>query len=312
MTQPTKVVAGYDSSAESKLAVEWAAAVANRRGRPLRIVSATGVDPTNVAAYRAGVAVGSRQSAHDEAQEGAARARAAVPGIDVEAKGVEQGSVAALVEESKGAELLVVGNRGRGRLRGALLGSSAFSVAIHAECPVAVVRGSLRPLPSPKYPIVVATDGSPYSRAAVLEAGRLASETDATLKIVTAYDAPSGAMWLVADYPDGLADGPDADEWDAAGEIDPDLDGTGIQQRRAAAAGYVKRAAQAVAAAHPDVRIEVIVAPGRAERVILDVAENASLIAVGARGRGDFASLLLGSVSRDVIQHADCTVYVVR
>ena len=51
---------------------------------------------------------------------------------------------------------------------------------------------------------------------------------------------------------------------------------------------------------------------GSPVRVLLDAAEGADLLAVGSRGRGGFAGLLLGSVSRECIQHALCPVVVVR
>jgi nucleotide-binding universal stress UspA family protein len=45
-----------------------------------------------------------------------------------------------LVERSGGADLLVVGSRGRGRIRGLLLGSVALHCAMHAHCPVLIVH----------------------------------------------------------------------------------------------------------------------------------------------------------------------------
>jgi len=52
---------------------------------------------------------------------------------------VEGTAAAALVEESRGADLLVVGSRGLGGFRGLLLGSVGQQVAHHAACPVVIV-----------------------------------------------------------------------------------------------------------------------------------------------------------------------------
>ena len=46
-------------------------------------------------------------------------------------------------------------------------------------------------------------------------------------------------------------------------------------------------------------------------RLLADGSEHAGLVVVGSRGRGEFAGLLLGSVSQEVLQRARCPVVVV-
>jgi nucleotide-binding universal stress UspA family protein len=55
------------------------------------------------------------------------------------------GPARALIETAKGADLLVVGSRGRGSVRGLLLGSVSQQCVHHAPCPVVVTRTSHNP-----------------------------------------------------------------------------------------------------------------------------------------------------------------------
>jgi nucleotide-binding universal stress UspA family protein len=59
------------------------------------------------------------------------------------------------------------------------------------------------------------------------------------------------------------------------------------------------------------VPIEQRVVFGHAAEQLLTAAEGADLLVVGSRGRGGFAGLLLGSVSRQCAEHARCPVVIV-
>jgi nucleotide-binding universal stress UspA family protein len=65
-----------------------------------------------------------------------------VGGLEVVPLAVPGGAVASLLDASKTAQLLVVGSRGRGGFDGLMLGSVGLQCAMHADCPVVVVRGS--------------------------------------------------------------------------------------------------------------------------------------------------------------------------
>ena len=68
------------------------------------------------------------------------RERALVPHIEMHTKVVHNHPAQALLDEADGAELIVVGSRGRGGFTGMLLGSVSQAVLHHAPCPVAVVH----------------------------------------------------------------------------------------------------------------------------------------------------------------------------
>lgn len=60
--------------------------------------------------------------------------------VEIERRVIEGAPGAVLVDESRGADLLVVGSRGHGGFAGLLLGSVSQQCAHHAECPVVIIR----------------------------------------------------------------------------------------------------------------------------------------------------------------------------
>ena len=67
----------------------------------------------------------------------------------------------------------------------------------------------------------------------------------------------------------------------------------------------------AVKRLQPTLEGEALVLQGQPADVLLEQGADAALIVVGRRGLGGFKSLLLGSVSQQVVQHATCPVVIV-
>jgi nucleotide-binding universal stress UspA family protein len=138
------VVVGVDGSEHADRALAWAVEEARLRGARLRVVTAWQVPaavygPSGfVPPVSGSIDDEFRQVAQESADEAARRAREA--GIEVETDVREGDAANALVDAAAGADLLVVGSRGRGALAGAVLGSVSAHCAHHAACPVAIVR----------------------------------------------------------------------------------------------------------------------------------------------------------------------------
>lgn len=138
------VVVGVDGSEISALAIGFAFEVAARRGVGVTAVHAwSGPIPAGVVGEFAPVVVDVDTIEQDQEQlltEAVAGARSRFPEVGIEMKLARAHPGHALVAESAGAALVVVGSRGRGGFRGMLLGSVSHAVLHHADCPVAVIR----------------------------------------------------------------------------------------------------------------------------------------------------------------------------
>ena len=135
------VVVGVDGSRNARVALEWAADEARRRGVPLRVVHAWAMPFTPAALGFPAPEAQLRAAAEDGARRTLDREVAALgaPGVEVQPRLVEAAPVPALLAAAGEGDLLVVGSRGRGILTDALLGSVGRQVAHESRCPVTVV-----------------------------------------------------------------------------------------------------------------------------------------------------------------------------
>jgi nucleotide-binding universal stress UspA family protein len=143
--------------------------------------------------------------------------------------------------------------------------------------------------------IVIGVDGSEGGTAALEFAAREAAFREARLRIVSAWQVPVTAAQGGA----------------VQGAIGPPPDAATIDAFRVHAQHLADDALAAVRKEHPSLEGEALAVQGQPADVLLDRGADAELIVVGRRGLGGFRSLLLGSVSQQVVQHATCPVVVV-
>lgn len=132
-----RIVVGVDGSENSYQALAFAVHEAKMRGSTLHVIHSwtfpppvPGTDGLPHADLKA-----SAEAVLDEAISWLG----ADPGIEIQREVANELPAAALINASEGAELLVVGSRGRGGFRGLLLGSVSQQCAHHARCPIVIV-----------------------------------------------------------------------------------------------------------------------------------------------------------------------------
>lgn len=136
-----RIVVGIDGSDVSREALLWARSEADATGAEL--VAVTAWSPPNASYPTYGGYVPMRVPLDLPGQrrvEAEAFVKEVVGDAGVRVEVLRGHPANVLVEAARDADLLVVGSRGHGELVGTLLGSVSRKVAVHATCPVVVVR----------------------------------------------------------------------------------------------------------------------------------------------------------------------------
>jgi nucleotide-binding universal stress UspA family protein len=280
------IVVGADETAAGVAAARWALEAGALRGARVTVVRAWS-EPT-VVGYGAALPTVAELEPFRRAAEGLAddvvRAAGGPAGeLPATAVAVQGRASEVLTEASEKAELVVVGTRSAGALSRAILGSVSASLLHHAHCPVVVVpEPHDEPTTSPR--VVAGVDHSPSSVHALAWAAEEAERRSWPLVPVLVREPP------------GLGVGRAFETVDLA-------------LLEASERAALLEAAQQH---HPGVSVEPEILIGHAARALLDFTHPGDLLVLGARGRGGFRSLLLGSTSTAVAQHAHCPVVVIR
>ncbi|MFI2635992.1 universal stress protein [Streptomyces collinus] len=280
---------GVDGSDGSILAIDWAADEAVRHGLPLRLVYASLWERYEGALPSLGRERPSERVMADHIVASAEeRVRRLNPDLKVTGEAVAAEAVSALLSEGDNASALVTGSRGRGELKGALLGSVSLAVAARAYCPVIVVRGDKAGLAGTHGRILLGAGDPDTSAEAVRFAFREAEARGCELDVVRTWRLPMNEN----------ADPPAPAE-------------TPVYEHEAQASDLVDALMADVMADHPDVRVRRATVEGPARKVLVNRSAAADLVVVGARRRSGHFGLQLGRVSHTLLHHADCPVAVV-
>lgn len=267
-----QILVGYDGSAGATEALTWAAREARARGSRLLVCL---VRAPEQAASGAPADSAEGSSAAEQHLAAGVRLAASIAGQDAVQPLLADGQAAAtLCARSGGAGMVVVGSRGHGGMPGLPVGSVGLQVGSHGRGRVVVVRGSWKPVPGhAPLPVVAGVDGSPASDAALAFAFEEAALRGTYLVAVCALaDNPGvfgGARRIRDEYEHLL----------------------GHRERQFA-----------------EVPVDRRVSEGPAREALLEAAARAQMIVVGARGRGGFEEMAIGSVGLAVLAYAHCPV----
>ncbi|MET8859658.1 universal stress protein [Streptomyces sp. NPDC004579] len=287
MTLP--LVVGVDGSDSSLLALDWAMDLAARSRLPLRVVHASAWER-----YEAALPALSRERSSGQVlaehivASAAERVHRHNPDLDVSTEVTPAEAVSALLAEARNATALITGSRGRGELKGTLLGSVGLSVAARADCPVIVVRGDKAALAGSHGRIMLGVGDPAMCREAARFAFREAEARGCELDIVRAWRCPAG---------EGA---------DAAG---PAEDPAHRHERQAAQ--LIEDLVADASVARPDVRLRRTTVEGEARKTLVHRSAAADLVVVGARRRSGRFGPQLGRVAHMLLHHAACPVAVV-
>ena len=296
---PTKILLGMDGSGESRDAARLATKLADGLDSELHLIH---VEPIpSIYAYPEVVVHNPDLRADvDEAAERASREKLdaeveAVGGMDKiagahVAVGRPDAEIVRVAEEI-GAGLVILGSRGLGPIKRALMGGVSDSVVRHAHCPVLVVRGGGRA--DADGPTVLAVDGSEESKLAT----RAATELSAATKV------PIHVMYVM----------PSAEQLYGRHLYSKDVRESLLEEAKTEGRRFLDRRAEDIRSGGGAVA-QTYLGTGRPEEEIVDLAEkiDAALVITGSRGLGGVRRALMGSVSNSVVRHAHCPVLVVR
>jgi nucleotide-binding universal stress UspA family protein len=294
-----RVLVATDGSLAGGSAVDMVANIRWPEGTTVRVVEAveTGRDvfggpwPTIALVQAEKLEADLWQAAVGDVEQ--ARARLARPELDVSVEVLRGRPASAIVDAARSwnADCIVLGSRGHGTIESMVLGSVSAEVVDHAQVPVLVARD--RSIDR----VVLAWDGSACARVAADLLKRWPIFAGSSIRVVSVADV--GIPWWSGFPTPGTAE--TIPMYLEAAEASRRVHGSLCTEMSDELRAVGLEAAPELRDGDP--ATEVIAAAQ---------ATDADLIVLGTHGRTGMTRLVLGSVARNVLHHATCSVLIVR
>lgn len=279
---PAPIIAAYDPYSEDRAPVEFALAAAQVTGARVLAAAVYPWRPTEDGAE-------SHPEPDSEPRMADAMSRLHEE-LGVETRILEDLSVPAALHwlaTDLEAGLIVVGSTDRGAVGRVLAGSAAQRLLHGAPCPIAIAPRGYHIVPLQT--VAVGFLDSPEGRAALRAAHLLAKLAGAQLRVIAVLHPTGG-------FDSALA-----------GPAKPER-GSQLQGRHRVHVEATVRAA--ISALEPGVETSSELHVDDPADVLLHVSQNVDLLVCGSRGYGPLRSVLLGGVSRRLVDESACPVLV--
>jgi nucleotide-binding universal stress UspA family protein len=275
-----RILIGFDGSDGGRDALELARVVGSDSGASAVVATVISTGPLAIDL------AGLPEEEATEAEPTFEEARAKLGGLAVETRAFAGGSPGAILTalaEREEFDVVVVGSPHRGALGRVLIGNVGASLLSGSPRDVAVApKGYAAAEHDPFRSIAVGYDGTPEAKLALRRAEELARPSNAMIRVLTVAAPPVVIPGAGGYAPTPASPEPDKVLNEALESIDTKL---GAERRR--------------------------LSGSPAEALGRECEEGVDLLVLGSRGYGPLARVLLGSVSRHVIQMAACPVWVV-
>jgi nucleotide-binding universal stress UspA family protein len=278
--RPERVLLATDGGLAGVTAVRWLADRGADHPLDVDVVEVVDADPADLT----GRSAARRADAVRVTEQASSLLRYLATGVAAHAEVLVGEPIPTLRRHAADADLAVVGTNRAARGTPHLAASFATRLVAGCPCPVVVVPRGWEPSPGP---VVVGAEGDGSDVAALAFAAAEAEARGRRLVVVHS--------WRLAAI--------------AAPFFEVDVEAA--EEGEAAASARLEEAAAAVRRAHPDLQVAPVLGRDDPVHALVRAERGAAMVVVGTHGLTGIDRMLLGSVSREVLERPACPIAVV-